>query len=337
MTVAKENYNLQKKILSITVLLFLIKITAWYLTNSVAILTDALEYTINVISGFVGLYSLYLSALPRDQNHPYGHGKVEFLSAAIEGTLMVVSSFLIIYEAIDNLRHPHQISKLDYGIFLVAFTALINYGMGYYAVLKGTKSSSLALIATGKHLQSDTYATVGIITGLILIFFLKYTWIDSIVAFVFALIIIVSGYRILRSSIAGIMDEADDDLLEKVIALFQSSRRENWIDLHNLRIIKYGGMLHLDCHLTVPWYLNINEAHLEIDELSKLVVNNFGESIELFVHTDGCLDFSCAICTKTDCLVRQHAFVKKIDWTVENVSSNIKHRVNLQSDNKRVK
>ena len=334
MTVAKENYNLQKKILSITVLLFLIKITAWYLTNSVAILTDALEYTINVISGFVGLYSLYLSALPRDQNHPYGHGKVEFLSAAIEGTLMVVSSFLIIYEAIDNLRHPHQISKLDYGIFLVAFTALINYGMGYYAVLKGTKSSSLALIATGKHLQSDTYATVGIITGLILIFFLKYTWIDSIVAFVFALIIIVSGYRILRSSIAGIMDEADDDLLEKVIALFQSSRRENWIDLHNLRIIKYGGMLHLDCHLTVPWYLNINEAHLEIDELSKLVVNNFGESIELFVHTDGCLDFSCAICTKTDCPVRQHAFVKKIDWTVENVSSNVKHRVNLQSDSK---
>lgn len=334
MTVAKENYNLQKKILSITVLLFLIKITAWYLTNSVAILTDALEYTINVISGFVGLYSLYLSALPRDQNHPYGHGKVEFLSAAIEGTLMVVSSFLIIYEAIDNLRHPHQISKLDYGIFLVAFTALINYGMGYYAVLKGTKSSSLALIATGKHLQSDTYATVGIITGLILIFFLKYTWIDSIVAFVFALIIIVSGYRILRSSIAGIMDEADDDLLEKVIALFQSSRRENWIDLHNLRIIKYGGMLHLDCHLTVPWYLNINEAHLEIDELSKLVVNNFGESIELFVHTDGCLDFSCAICTKTDCPVRKHAFVKKIDWTVENVSSNVKHRVNLQSDSK---
>lgn len=334
MTVAKENYNLQKKILSITVLLFLIKITAWYLTNSVAILTDALEYTINVISGFVGLYSLYLSALPRDQNHPYGHGKVEFLSAAIEGTLMVVSSFLIIYEAIDNLRHPHQISKLDYGIFLVAFTALINYGMGYYAVLKGTKSSSLALIATGKHLQSDTYATVGIITGLILIFFLKYTWIDSIVAFVFASIIIVSGYRILRSSIAGIMDEADDDLLEKVIALFQSSRRENWIDLHNLRIIKYGGMLHLDCHLTVPWYLNINEAHLEIDELSKLVVNNFGESIELFVHTDGCLDFSCAICTKTDCPVRKHAFVKKIDWTVENVSSNVKHRVNLQSDSK---
>lgn len=327
MTKASENYNIQKRLLSITIILFLIKLTAWYLTNSVAILTDALEYTINVISGIVGLYSLYISAQPRDQNHPYGHGKVEFISAAAEGTLMIVSSFLIIYEAINNLKHPHQISQLDYGIYLVALTAFINYGVGFYAVKKGTQNNSLALIATGKHMQSDTYATIGIIIGLVLIFFLKYTWIDSVVAFVFALIIIVSGYKILRSSIAGIMDEADDDLLDKVIALFQSSRRENWVDLHNLRIIKYGGTLHLDCHLTVPWYLNIHEAHLEIDELSRLVKENFGESIELFVHTDGCLDFSCAICTKHDCPVRQHEFVKRIDWTVQNVSSNYKHRV----------
>jgi cation diffusion facilitator family transporter len=327
MTASAENYNIQKRLISITIVLFVIKIAAWYLTNSVAILTDALEYTINVISGLVGLYSLYLSAQPRDQNHPYGHGKVEFLSAAVEGTLMIVSSFLIIYEAINNLKHPHQISKLDYGIYLVAATALINYFVGYYAVNKGKQNNSLALIATGKHMQSDTYATVGIIIGLILIFFLKYTWIDSIVAFAFALIIIVSGYKILRSSIAGIMDEADDDLLEEVIVLFQKSRRENWVDLHNLRIIKYGGTLHLDCHLTVPWYLNVHEAHREIDELSKLVKDNFGESIELFVHTDGCLDFSCAICTKNDCTVRKHPFVKKIDWTVENVSSNNKHRV----------
>ncbi len=332
MTPSAENYNIQKRLLSVTIALFLIKIIAWYLTNSVAILTDALEYTINVISGLVGLYSLYLSSQPRDHNHPYGHGKVEFLSAAVEGTLMIVSSFLIMYEAINNLQHPHQISKLDYGIYLVAITAFINYAVGFYAVKKGTQNNSLALIATGKHMQSDTYATIGIIIGLILIFFLKYTWIDSVVAFVFALIIIVSGYKILRSSIAGIMDEADEDLLDKVIALFQESRRENWVDLHNLRIIKYGGTLHLDCHLTVPWYLNIHEAHREIDELSKLVKDNFGESIELFVHTDGCLDFSCAICTKQDCPVRKHPFVKKVDWTVQNVSSNNKHRVELMDN-----
>ncbi len=324
-----ENYDIQKKLVAITIILFVVKILAWYLTDSVAILTDALEYTINVVSGLVGLYSLYLSSLPRDSNHPYGHGKVEFLSAAIEGTLMVVSGFLIIYEAINNLKHPHEINQLDYGIYLVAFTALINYAMGYYAIKNGRKNKSIALEATGKHMQSDTYATMGIIIGLILIYIFHYSLIDSFVALAFALIIIVSGYKILRGSVAGIMDEADTKLLKQVVALLQANRRESWVDLHNLRIIKYGGTLHLDCHLTVPWYYNVHEAHKEIDQLDLLIKDNFGPSVEMFVHTDGCLDFSCKICAMQNCAERKHECMKKIEWNIENMSSNNKHRVTL--------
>lgn len=92
------------------------------------------------------------------------------------------------------------------------------------------------------------------------------------------------------------MDEADKDLLAEVVAKLNAERQPKWIDLHNLRIIKYGGTLHLDCHMTVPWYLNVHEAHNEIDALATLVRTHFGDSLELFVHTDGCLDFSCAIC-----------------------------------------
>ena len=150
---SKENFEIQKKLTIIIVVLFLIKLTAWFYTNSVAILTDTLEYTINVISGFIGLYSLYLSAQPKDRNHPYGHGKVEFLSATIEGTLMVVSSFVIIYEAINNLKHPHELKQLDYGIYLVTLTGVINYVVGYFSIKNGKKNNSLALIATGKHMQ----------------------------------------------------------------------------------------------------------------------------------------------------------------------------------------
>lgn len=322
---SKENFEIQKKLTLIIIVLFLIKLLAWFYTNSVAILTDALEYTINVISGLIGLYSLYLSAKPKDKNHPYGHGKVEFLSATIEGTLMIVSSFVIIYEAINNLKHPHELKQLDYGIFLIALTGVINYAVGHFSIKNGKKNNSLALIATGKHMQSDTYATLGIVIGLVLIYFTHYTWIDSLVAFIFAFIIIVSGYKILRSSIAGIMDEADDELLEKMVAFCETSRRENWVDLHNLRFIKYGGTLHLDCHLTIPWFFNINEGHKEVDELEKIVKDNFGDSVELFVHTDGCLDFSCKICSKTECPMRKHSFEKKINWTIENVSTNNKH------------
>lgn len=327
MITAKENFKIQQKLTAVIVLLFLIKLVAWFFTNSVAILTDALEYTINVISGFIGLYSLHLSSKPKDRNHPYGHGKIEFLSATIEGTLMIVSSFVIIYEAINNLKHPHELKQLDYGIYLVALTALINYSVGYYSISKGEKNNSLALIATGKHMQSDTYATVGIIIGLILIHFTHLTWIDSLVAFVFAFIIIMSGYKILRSSIAGIMDEADNELLDKLVALCQTSRKENWVDLHNLRIIKYGGTLHLDCHLTIPWYFNIHEGHREVEALDKLVKENFSDSIELFVHTDGCLDFSCKICAKANCPARKFPFVKQIEWNVENISTDIKHHI----------
>lgn len=325
MTTTKENFKIQKYLTAIIVLLFVIKLIAWYFTNSVAILTDTLEYTINVISGFIGLYSLYVSSKPKDIRHPYGHGKIEFLSATIEGTLMIVSSFVIIYEAINNLKHPHELKQLDYGIYLVALTGIINFGVGQFSIKNGKKNNSLALIATGRHMQSDTYATLGIVIGLILISFTHFTWIDSIVAFIFALIIIVSGYKILRSSIAGIMDESDNELLKKVVQLCQTSRKENWLDLHNLRIIKFGGTLHLDCHLTVPWYLNIHEAHKEVDELEKIVRENFGDSVELFVHTDGCLDFSCKICSKHHCQVRKFELVKRIDWTVENISTNNKH------------
>ena len=324
---ALYNLKVQKIIAAISIVLFIAKIIAWYLTNSVAILTDALESIVNVVAGLIGVYSLYVSAKPRDYDHPYGHGKVEFISAAIEGTLITVAGFVIIYEGINNLLHPHTIKKLDYGIILVAATAIINYIAGTLCIKTGKKNNSLALVASGKHLQSDTWSTIGIILGLLLMLFTKISWLDSAVAILFALIIIFTGYKIVRSSVAGIMDEADEAILKKLVPLLNTNRKENWVDLHNLRIIKYGATLHLDCHLTVPWYLNVHEAHQEIDSLSSLFKNEYGESVELFVHTDGCLDFSCAICLKQQCNVRKHPFGKKIEWTLKNISSNNKHRV----------
>jgi cation diffusion facilitator family transporter len=322
---ALHNLRVQKLIAGISIVLFAAKIIAWYITGSVAILTDALESIVNVIAGLIGVYSLYVSAKPKDYDHPYGHGKVEFISAAIEGTLITVAGFVIIYEAVNNLLHPHAVKQLDYGIILVMATAVINYIAGALCVKTGRKNNSLALIASGKHLQSDTWSTVGIGIGLVLMLVTNIYWIDSAVAIIFSFIIIYTGYKIVRSSVAGIMDEADEALLKKLVPLLNSNRKENWVDLHNLRIIKYGATLHMDCHLTVPWYLNVHEAHREIDSLSALVKNEFGESVELFVHSDGCLDFSCSICTKSSCSVRKQAFVKRPDWTLANISSNNKH------------
>lgn len=300
---------------------------AWYLTNSVAILTDALESTVNVVAALIGVYSLYISAKPKDKDHPYGHGKVEFISAAIEGTLITVAGVIVIFEAVTNLVHPHSIQKLDYGIILVGATALINFIAGTICINTGGKNNSLVLITSGKHLRTDTYSTIGIIAGLFLLYFTKLAWLDSAVAIIFACGIIFTGYQIIRTSIAGIMDEADIELLNKLVVLLNSNKSENWIDLHNLRIIKYGGTLHIDCHLTVPWYLNVNQAHSEVEGLGNLVKKEFGEAMELFVHSDGCVEFSCRICSKKDCLVRQHDFEHKVEWTINNIIKDSKHRL----------
>ena len=324
---SEENIRVQKFIVLIAVLLFVIKMTAWYLTNSVAVLTDGLESVVNVLSGFVGLYSLYLSARPRDANHPYGHGKVEFISAGIEGTLITIAGLFIIVEAVQSFIFPEPLRSLDVGIILIGISAAINYGFGYWAYQTGKKNDSLALQASGKHLQTDTYTTIGIIGGLVLIRFTGILWLDGAVAILFALLIIRMGVKILRAAVAGIMDESDEQLLEELVAYLQKNREENWVDLHNLRIIKYGRVLHVDCHLTLPWYLNVKEAHAEVEQLEAQIADKFGNRIELFVHTDFCMEFSCSLCKVQNCDVRQHPFQEQLEWTVENVASNEKHRL----------
>ena len=321
----RENLLIQKIVVAVAVLLFAIKILAYFITRSVSVLTDALESIANVGAGFIGLFSLYISAQPKDQNHPYGHGKAEFLSAGVEGSLIIIAGFAIIYKSIYSLLYPEPLRQLDQGMILIGITAVINYAMGSVSVYRGKKNNSLALIASGRHLQSDTYSTLGIIGGLILIYFTKLLWLDSAIALFFAVIIIITGYRIIRSSIAGIMDEADLGLLKKMVELLDKNRQENWVDLHNLRVIKFGGQLHVDCHLTVPWYLNVHEAHGEIDKLAALIKNEFGNSIELFVHSDGCLYFQCNICSKHDCHVRQKPFESRVPWSTKNLLKDAKH------------
>lgn len=321
----QENIVVQRWVVTVAVVLFLLKLAAYYMTQSVAVLTDALESTVNVIAGFIGLYSLHIAAKPRDEDHPYGHGKAEFLSAAVEGALVIMAGLIIIYEAVIDFIHPHPLQRLDKGIYIVALTAVINFAVGTFCVLKGRRNNSIQLVAGGRHLQTDTYSTAGIIIGLFLIIYTRQTWIDGAVSLIIAAIILYTGYHILRNSIAGIMDEADMQLLQDMISYINQHRRENWIDLHNLRVIKYGTILHVDCHLTVPWYLSTLEAHEEVDALTSLIRSRFGESMEFFVHTDPCYENSCYICTKGSCTVRKHAFEERVEWTFSNVVANKRH------------
>lgn len=311
-----------------SIVLFLAKIIAYYLTHSLAILTDALESIVNVIAGFIGLFSLYIAAKPRDEGHPYGHGKAEFVSAAVEGALIIAAGIMVLYQTIQNFFVNKPVGELDMGLILVGVTGAINYAAGYLCIKIGKRNKSVALQSSGKHLQIDTWSTLAVIIGLVIIIYTGQVWLDKAIALVLSGFILYNGYRIFRVSLAGIMDEADMALLKQMVTLLNKNRRPNWVDIHNLRVIKYGALLHADCHLTVPWYLNVNQAHEEIDHMRDLIVAEFGDAFEMFVHTDACLPpDGCAICIKKDCTVRQHVQEKQLEWKLTNVLINEKHNL----------
>jgi len=324
---SKQNLKIQYFVTALTIVVFILKVVTYVLTHSLSVLSDTLESVVNIVATLVGSYSLFIASKPKDKDHPYGHGKAEFVSAAFQGSLIVGIGCLIIYKAIDSFIHPVSLHNLNNGIWLLVIIAVINLATALVLNGIGKKNKSLAIISSGKLFKIDFFTTASVAIGIILLLITGYQKIDAFIALFLGIYVIYDGYIIVRQSLAGIMDEADMVLLEEVITEINSSRNEKWIDLHNLRVIKYGALMHIDCHLTVPWYYNVNEAHEAVDEFTRLIKNKFGDSVEFFVHTDGCMPFSCPICTIEACEKRKSPFEKKLNWNVENVLSDSKHQL----------
>lgn len=321
----KDKIGFQKLIAVFGVILFIGKIIAWKLTNSDAVFSDAMESVVNVISAFMGLYSLHLAAKPKDEDHPYGHGKVEFVTSGIEGALIAIAGIMIIYEGVNSLVVGKTLAKIDLGIWIIAATAVVNYLLGYVSIKRGKAENSLVLISSGKHLQSDTVTTFGVVLSLIVVYFTKIYWLDSVVALIFGFYIIYVGYKIVRKSLSGIMDEQDPDLLNQIIKVLEENRRIEWIDVHNMKIQQFGANLHIDAHITLPWYYSLREAHDEMEKMIIVLAKNIKRSIEFNFHMDDCKTISCPVCQIKDCPVREKDFVKRVQWTPENVTSVEKH------------
>jgi cation diffusion facilitator family transporter len=303
----------------------LVKLGTWFITKSNAVLSDALESIVNIGAGVFSLYSLYLSSLPKDDNHPYGHGKIEFITVALEGSFIGVAGLLIIFKSGYNLIFPEEISAIDWAIYLTAFTGLANFILGYFSEKSGKENKSIVLISAGKHLKSDALTSLGLILGLTAIYFTKIVAIDSLIALGFGIYIAIVGFKLVKKAIAGIMDEADFELIDILVSALQKERASDWIDIHNLRVIKYGSQLHIDCHLTLPWYYTVKESHLAVDRVEGVVKSTFGKSAELFIHVDPCVPSCCAICQVKNCPKRESEFKSLPLWNMKNLTENKKH------------
>lgn len=329
--VSDANFEFQKVIAIVGVSLLALKFFAYYLTGSVAILTDALESIVNVIAAFVGLFALYISAQPADKSHPFGHGKVEIISASVEATMIMVAGAMIIYESIQSFLNPGEISDLDIGLVLVAFAALVNFLVGRIAIRKGEKNRSPALVASGRHLCSDTISSVGILIGLFVVYIamaLGYDarWLDSSIAIIFGVIILVTGLKVMKECMDDIMDKADEEVLDVITGALNEYRHDDWIDVYNLRMIKHGPRIYVEMHVVFPKRMTVQDIADEVGELEEAISARYGDAVEISVNPVPCCEYNCRCCCR-NCFDRGEEFEKKVLWTSQMLCCSKPHAI----------
>jgi cation diffusion facilitator family transporter len=319
--------RIQQMAVALGVLIMLIKFTAYYFTHSNTILTDALEGLVNITAGIFAVYSLIVSAKPKDTDHPYGHGKIEFISTGLEGILIILASILIIWNSIISFFHPESLHHLEFGMVLVVASGLANYFLGWFLVAQAKKYKARVLDADGKHLMVDGLISFAILLGVLVIWLTGIPALDNVFAIAAGLIISRTGFKLVRHSLSGIMDETDQSIISAIVKYIDAHRRDQWIDIHNMRVIQYGSSLHVDCHVTLPWYYTLEQTHHEIDMVEKLICESEDFPVEVFIHADPCLPSCCQLCQINDCAVRKHPFQKRVEWNFANATVNRKHQI----------
>lgn len=294
--------------LVVSILLLAAKYQAYRMTGSTAILSDALESIVNVVAAVFALGGIAFAAQPADRNHPYGHGKIEFFSAAFEGGLIAFAAVLIIYQVLQAFLYGVEIRALDAGLAIVVLAGLANLALGLYLLRVGRAYQSLTLVADGKHVLSDFWTSVGIVVGLLLVRATGIWWLDPVTAGVVALNLMWTGFRLVRHAAGGLLDEEDPGLLSRLLTALDARLGQGVIRVHHLRAIRAGRFHHVEAHLVVPEFWSVDQAHELSEDLAARVIAELGVEGELVFHTDPCHRIYCAMCDLDDCGVRREPF-----------------------------
>jgi cation diffusion facilitator family transporter len=298
-----------------------LKFYVYYLTQSSAVLSDALESIINVVASAFALGSVVFSAKPPDPTHPYGHGKIEFFSAGFEGALIIIAAIGIGRAAYPQILNPHGIPHLENGLLILLGAGLINLFLGVGLVRVGKRTSSLVLVADGKHVMSDVYTSAGVLVGLFLVHITGWYWLDGAIALLVAVNILVIGAKLVHEAFAGLMDASDAELLSEISRLIASHRSEKWIDIHRLRAWRAGNRIHMDFHLILPRDLSLEEAHAEVMKLHGMLKNHLGGMADALIHAEPCTDPECPICGYDPCGLRREPTQQQNLWRKETLTS----------------
>jgi cation diffusion facilitator family transporter len=293
--------------LLVAAVLLVVKFRAYQLTGSTAVLSDALESIVNVVAAAFALVGLWFAAQPADRNHPYGHGKVEFLAAAFEGGLISFAAMLILWESAHALWLGAEIRKLDVGILLVGGAGIANGMLGFFLVRAGRRLRSLTLIADGQHVLSDFFTSVGLVVGLLLVRATGMAFLDPLIAMLVAFLLLGTGVKLVRTAAGGLLDEEDPELVAELVELLSMQFGQGVIRVHHLRAIRAGSVPHISAHLVVPEFWSVEQAHDLSERVAAAVQAQLPEGAIEF-HTDPCHRSYCSMCDVEACSVRRQPF-----------------------------
>jgi cation diffusion facilitator family transporter len=265
-----------------------LKLVAWWVTGSVALLADALESVVNVAAAGAALAAVRFAAIPPDANHPYGHSKAEYFSAVLEGALIIVAAIVILHEAWGALAAPRPPDAPGLGLAVSAIATACNAAWAALLFRRGRDARSPALVADAHHLMADVVTSLGVLAGVGLVVLTGILWLDSLVAALTALNILWSGWRLMRASVAGLMDEAPPpELLDRIRALV-SRHAEGAIEAHDLRTRRAGRVIFIEFHLVVSGEMRVIDAHAICDRIEAgLMAEIAGAMITIHVEPEG--------------------------------------------------
>ncbi len=304
-----------------SILVLVIKTWAYFQTHSQAIFSDAVESIINVAAALVSIWSVHISAKPADQDHPYGHGKIEYFSSAFEGGMIAVAAVLIGYEAVSTLIHGSEIRGLTQGIGLMILATGTNLLLGVYLLRVAKKYRSITLKASGLHVLSDFWTTAGVIVSIGLIIVFKIDWIDPVCALLIALFLAKMGYYLVKQSVSGLLDAEDKHILMSIKEIISQDEHPGIIQVHHCRIMRSGSYHHIDAHAVVPEFWNVLEAHMKTEDFEKRMIEKYPYDGELHLHMDPCRRAYCTVCDFYACPIRRKPFVQKLELTIEDLVS----------------
>lgn len=262
-----------------------LKTLAWWLTGSVALLSDALESTVNLATAFAALIAVRIAAQPADSQHPWGHHKAEYFSAVLEGVMICVAALFILLAAWEGLQEPVALDAPAEGLLINGFATALNGAWAFVLIRRGRALKSPALVADGKHLWTDVLTSAGVAIGVLLAMVTGWWLLDPAMAVLVALNILWSGWRVMSSSLSGLLDESvPEEELSKIREVI-AENAEGAVEAHDLRTRHAGSATFVEFHLVVPGEMTVFDAHEICDRVEHAMHDAVPES-RVTIHVE---------------------------------------------------